>query len=82
MKTVELLTKAGVEELKLNQNSELKMVDMAIKASIGENKYNMDIEKIRSKALEKSADIDKDKQLKLVDIVSDLMKDKSNRKGE
>ena len=82
MKTVELLTKAGIDELKLNQDSELKMVDMAIKASIGKNKHNMDIEKIRSKALEKSADIDKDKQLKLVDIVSDLMKDKSNRKGE
>mgnify|MGYP003629127523 FL=1 len=82
MKTLELLTKVALEENKLGSKEDVTKMEQLIKAALDEEKLNLDYETIRVRALEKASNIDKDKQLKLAELVSDSIKEETQKRGE
>ena len=82
MKTLELLTKVTLEENKLESQESIKKMEQLIKAALDEEKLDLDYERIRTRVLEKAASIDKDKQIKMAELVSSSIKEETKRKGD
>ena len=48
-----------------------------IKAALNEEQLKLDYERIRTKVLEKAATIDKDKQIKMAELISSTIKEET-----
>jgi len=79
---LELLTKVTLEENKLESQESIKKMEQLIKAALDEEKLDLDYERIRTRVLEKAASIDKDKQIKMAELVSSSIKEETKRKGD
>ena len=69
MKSLELLTKVSLETNKLESQESMKTMEEMIKAALNEEKLELEDKAIRTKATEKAADIDKEKQIKMADLI-------------
>ena len=69
MKSLELLTKVSLESNKLESHESMKTMEEMIKAALNEEKLELEDKAIRTKATEKAADIDKEKQIKMADLI-------------
>ena len=70
MKSLELLTKVSLEDEKLKANADIKSLDREAKLVTEEQKLEIDDKKIRAKVLEKAADIEKEKDIKLAELMT------------
>jgi len=70
MKSLELLTKVSLEDEKLKANADIKSLDREAKLATEEQKLEIDDKKIRAKVLEKAADIEKEKDIKLAELMT------------
>ena len=70
MKSLELLTKVSLEDEKLKANADIKALDREAKLATEEQKLEIDDKKIRAKVLEKAADIEKEKDIKLAELMT------------
>jgi len=82
MKTLELLTKVSLEQNKAESQESMKTMEQMIKAALDQEKLDLNYETIRTRVLEKSASIDKDKQIKMAELVSDMIKEETKKKGD
>ena len=78
MKSLELLTKVSMEEAKSQSTSEMKSLDMLTKLSTEDQKFELENKKIRARVLEKAADIEKDKDIKAAELMSQTTRKKGD----
>ena len=77
MKALDVMSKLTIEEKKTEADTTMKALDLMIKTNLEQQKIDLDIDEIRTKALERIASMqDKDsreREFKMVDIVKEVI---------
>ena len=77
MKALDVMSRLTIEEKKTEADTTMKALDLMIKTNLDQQKLDLDIDEVRTKALERIAAMqDKDsreREFKMVDIVKEVI---------
>jgi len=84
MKAIDILSKITIEQGKIENTKTMKALDLMISTTLEQQKIDMDIDEVRTKALERIASMqDKDsreRDFKMIDIVKEVITTKKKEK--
>jgi len=84
MKAIDVLSKLTIEQDKMENDKTMKALDLMIKTTLQQKKIDMDVDEVRTKALERIASMqDKDsreRDFKMIDIVKEVITKKEKEK--
>jgi hypothetical protein len=78
IKQLEILAKSAIE----NQKSEMKSLDMLIKIATEQHKISLDKEHIKEKVLEQARKSESDKDIKMMEIINNIISTETKMRGE
>jgi len=78
IKQLEILAKSALED----QKSEMKSLDMLIKIATEQHKISLDKEHIKEKVLEQARKSESDKDIKMMEIINNIISTETKMRGE
>ena len=78
IKQLEILAKSAIED----QKSEMKSLEMLIKIATEQHKVNLNKETLKEKVLEQARKNESDKEIKMMEIINNIIAAETNTRGE
>ena len=78
IKQLEILAKSAIED----QKSEMKSLEMLIKIATEQHKINLDKDNIKAKVLEQARKSESEKDLKMMELINNVIEDETKTRGE